>query len=78
MEPSVKNFIFCKEFERHFVNINIPTLLNPYDKYLRGYQDDDMVDPFDDSKSFNSVPLDTPNLGLVVFYTLIIKSAKRP
>ena len=27
LEPSVKNSIFCKEFERHFVKINIPTLL---------------------------------------------------
>ena len=67
-----------------FIKLNVPVefdkddIINPYDKYLRGYHDDDMVDPFDDSKSFNSVPLDTPNLGLVVFYTLIIKSAKRP
>ena len=34
LEPSVKNSIFCKEFERHFVNINVPTLLMSRSIYL--------------------------------------------
>ena len=62
LEPSVKNSIFCKEFKRHFVNINVPTLLIYRQVYLLAYrhlrcpevftceiEKDDMVDPFDES-----------------------------
>ena len=38
LELSDKNSIFCKEFKRHFVNINIPTLLIYRQVYLLAYR----------------------------------------
>ena len=60
LELSDKNSIFCKEFKRHFVNINVPTLLIHRQVYLLAYrhlrcpevftceiEKDDNIDPFD-------------------------------
>ena len=70
LEPSVKNSIFCKEFKRHFVNINVPTLLIYRQVYLLAcrhlrcpevftseIEKDDSIDPFDKSNPFNRVRL---------------------
>ena len=50
LERSDKNSIFCKEFKRHFVNINMPIRTSEIEK-------DDNIDPFDKSNPFNRVQL---------------------
>ena len=70
LEPSVNNSIFCKEFKRHFVNVNIRTLLiYRYTcwllKALSFHKDDRtceiekdyIIDPFDISNPLNCVGL---------------------
>ena len=67
LELSDKNFIFCKEFKKHFVNINVPTLLIYYllayrhircpEVFTCEIEKDDNIDPFDKSNPFHRVQL---------------------
>ena len=93
LELSDKNSIFCKEFKRHFVNINIPTLLIYRLVYLLAYrhlrcpevftceiEKDDMDDPFDKSDHFNRVWLVSgySQPWIGCILHMIVKGAKCP